>query len=101
MSSWGFAPKITNTSFTGSGTTELEDGLPIRIWGYTLTNTNASATRVVTLRASDNSKDYVVISVTAGETVVSDVKWIADRGLEINSDGADIEAAVFHSHPGS
>ena len=106
MGSWGFAPRVTQMSFSGAGTTQVEvengDAQPIRIWGYAIANTTAGAI-AVTLRSGTGATDvdYAVHSIGAGDTIISDISWIADKGLEVNSAATGIEVSIFHSAPGS
>lgn len=106
MSSWGFAPRVTQLTFSAAGTQEVavENGTaqPIRVWGYTIANTHASNTATVTLRSGDGNTDYAIQSVAAEESFVSDVAWLADKALEVVVSGTvTVEVSIFHSAPGS
>lgn len=104
MSSWGFAPRVTQISFSAAATTEVEEGEPIRIWGYTVANIDANGATSVTLRSADGNTNYAVHSIADNSTFISDVSWIADKGLEVVTSGggaADIEVSIFHGAPGS
>lgn len=103
MSNFDFARKITHISFTGAATVEVESGSPIRIWGFSISNIGVS-TATCTLQIADGSSVIAVHNILAGGNFISEIKWIADKGLEFVSSGAgaaDLEVTVWHSHPGS
>lgn len=98
MSSWEFAPKVTRAS--GSGTTVIEGGNPVRVWGIVFSHETGSNT-TVDVRESGTTTVIFSVRVAANSVVVNDVMWIADKGLDIVSTSANMNVTVFHSQPGS
>jgi len=105
MSSWGFAPVVTNITFTASDVAvQLVDGEPVRVWGYIVANIGTSTTQVVTIQSSDGTVTYSEHTMASAETVIIDIKFVADRGIRVLSTGAnflDTNVTFFHSNPGS
>jgi hypothetical protein len=104
MSSWEFAPNITRLTISASGVaTQLESGLPVRIWGFIISNTGTGSATTVSVQDMDGT-DIFDWRPGSGGSVAYDTKFIADNGFQFIATGAgatDMECTVFHSHPGS
>lgn len=105
MASWSFASRVTQLSgIAGGNTVELESGQPVRVWGFILTNLNGTAGDIITLRSADGTITYVEQALAATDSLISDIPFIADKGLEAVFSGAteeDLRVTIFHDAPGS
>jgi len=105
MSSWGFAPVVTNITFSASATpVQLISGLPTRVWGYIMANVGTNTTQVITIQSGDGSVTYSTHTMATQEVVIIDIKFIADKGIRVLSTGANFaetNVTFFHSNPGS
>lgn len=105
MSTWGFAPRVSRMTFSASDTySTLESGAALRIWGFIVANTSTGSTTSIQIEAADGSETYYFWTVAANDCSVSEIKFIADRGIRAKATGAnfaDLNIIWFHSQPGS
>lgn len=97
MNQYGFAPRVTFNALADTNAVDIANGETIRVWGFIAAST-AGGTKTLTFRSSDGATTYLVISLTANTNQVSNVKWIADKGLEIVASAATVSVTVFHSN---
>lgn len=105
MSSWGFAPRVSRLTFSASGVaSQLASGEPVRVWGYAIANTGTGSTTQVDVQSADGSVTYSSHVFGVAEIEIVDVKFIADKGIQVVVTGAnfaDFNAVFFHSNSGS
>ncbi len=95
-----FASRYTSQNLvTGSLTMNVAGGEPIQVCGLILDNNTGSAIRV-TLNAADGTK-LSSVNVPACDTFQTDIKWMADKGLQLVAECAGLYATVFHNSPGN
>lgn len=105
-----FAPKTTHISGI-NGTTVIEDGEPIKVWGI-LIGTNSTTSAPVSCKIQDADGNVLFPDFSANfktdappartENRYHIVKtFLADNGLQIVTESPSFTVTVFHSHPGA
>lgn len=94
-----FAPRVSQVNLTDTNAVDIANGDKIEIWGFSLSNTSGAG-KTVTLRAADGSSDYVVVTLTTNASFTSNVKWVADKGLEVVTTLGNVGVTIYHSNPG-
>jgi hypothetical protein len=93
-----FAPKFTLLEDVTSNQA-IENGEPVRVWGLVITNEGAGLE--LEIRTGDGNTLLGTINVRANDVLVSDIKFVADKGLSFTGSASVSSILVWHSHPGS
>jgi len=93
---------VTRVFPTDTANTAVFSGVPIRVKGFTVSNTSGGS---VTATIKDNSSSNTIIwtaLVPTATTVTVPIPFVADKGLVVtSSSGSTISFTFFHSHQGT
>ena len=91
------ASQLTFTA--GTAATTIAGGGSITVYGMVLDNGDAADQQFV-INESDDSTAIMRVDVQALSTVVSDIQFKADKGMDITAPDAQCNSTIFHSAPG-
>ena len=99
-----FAPKSTQVTLDSG--TAIENGNPIKVWGFLFEETTAGTAEVVDIQSADGTVTYFRIRLLPNTLNtyrnLFSTPWIADKGLKFVAVSGDmtVSITVYHSQAG-
>ena len=104
-----FASKISaKSNFSGTGQTfTIENGEPIRVKGFILSNKNNTTTNTVSITMKNGTNNIGFFKILGQSAKNFQIPFLADAGLsfltttQVGSAANDLSITVFHSSSGA
>lgn len=96
-----FATRLTHF-IVGTSATQIANGDPVYVFGYTIANAGGTNNIEVTLRTAETSPTTIsIIELDTTDVLSFDIPFIADKGIEVLASTDDeINFTIFHSNAG-
>ena len=98
-----FAPRFTQGNM-GATVTVAASGASIDVYGVVVANTGSTDRTVVFTTTDSPTSDVLFVRAEAEATVVVEIPFLADRGLDVALDTStdnNVQVTVFHSNVGA
>ena len=100
---FGFAPIVTQITPSNTSANTVFGGGIVKVWGFTINRLPTGAGVVATVRTNEASPTTIWMgTLSPDQSVVVNIPFIADKGLEVISASANLLSFTFwHSQVGT